>query len=127
MLKQQLVVLDDDTNVYDLIVRTAKSLGRVEGEFRVYEMSAGTDFAFPLKQLIQEDDNWYYYFTVDARAGDSWFIQYRGTHPHNTYNGELGEHPLAQVDRRVEGGLLGKKTSQLIIVEEAWCICRFIG
>ena len=30
----------------------------------------------------------------------------------------LGEHPLAQVDRRVEGGLLGRKTSQLIIVEE---------
>ena len=111
-------VPDDDTNVYDLVVRTAKSLGRVEGEFRVYEMSAGTEFAFPLKQLIQEDDNWYYYFTVDARAGDSWFIQYRGTHPHNTYNGELGEHPLQQVDRRVQGGSLGKKTSQLVIIEE---------
>lgn len=112
-------VPDDDTNVYDLVVRTAKSLGRVEGEFRVYERSAGTNFAFPLKQLIQEDDNWYYYFTVDARAGDSWFVQYRGTHPHNTYNGELGQHPLEQIDRHVEGGLLGKKTTDLKIIEEA--------
>ena len=112
-------ILSDATGVYDIIVRTAKSLGRVEGEFRVYERSVGTNFALPLRQLIQEDDNYYYYTTTDARAGDQWSLQYRGTHPHNTYNGELGEHPLEQVDRHVEGGLLGKKTTDLKIIEEA--------
>ena len=108
----------DATGVYDIIVRTVKTLGRVESEFRVYERSSGTGFALPLRQLIQEDEDFYYYTTTDARAGDQWVLQYRGTHPHNTYNGELGEHPLQQVDRRVEGGILGKKTSQLIILEE---------
>lgn len=86
---------------HEIVVRTVKSLGRVETRFRVYERDVGDEVDFPLRQLIGQDDTYYYYSTVEAGAGENWIVQYRGTHPHNTFNGMLGETPLSQINAQL--------------------------
>lgn len=109
----------DATGVFGIIVRTSKSLGHAESQFRVYELETGESLNYPLRQQIGEDDGFFYYSTVDARAGDAWYVQYRGTHPHNTFHGNLGETPLEDVDKRVANSEIGKKTTDLKITELA--------
>ena len=113
------VIPSDATNNYDIILRVRKSLADPQSHLRVYERTVGVDTSFPLRQLLAEDEQWKYYSTVEAGAGEDWIVQYRGTHPHNTYGGNLGETPLRDVDSRVEAGIIGKKTTDLVLTEQA--------
>ena len=109
----------DAANDYDIILRVRKTLADPQSHLRVYERTVGVDTNFPLRQLLSEDVDWKYYSTIEAGAGDTWIVQYRGSHPHNTFGGRLGETPLRDVDARVASGEIGKKTTDLVLTERA--------
>ena len=54
-----------------------------------------------MRQLISSDVDWNYYTTTEGGPGDRWFLQYRATHTHTRYDGELGTKALEQVDGRI--------------------------
>ena len=97
------VDIPDDSNPYWVVVRVAKSEGRIESQFQLISNDPEETDAWHLHRAAQEDANWYYYVVVEDEQY-AWTLQRRTTHTHTRYDGELGEVALAQVDKKIPTG-----------------------
>ena len=125
------VDIPNDSNQYYVVVRIAKSQGRIETQFQVTNDSDSEPTEY-LRGAIQEDANWRYYRVV-GDYDNVWTLQRRGTTTHTRFDGPLGDIPIQQVQGLIPEGegltpqqkaqfesLVAKTADILIETRETW-------
>ena len=78
--KRTTVDIPDDDARYFVVVRVAKSEGRIESQFQLTSTDPEETGAWHLRRPNQEDANWYYY-VVSEDEEYAWTLQRPGN-PH---------------------------------------------
>ena len=125
------VDIPNDSNQYYVVVRIAKSQGRIETQFQVTNDSDSEPTEY-LRGAIQEDATWRYYRVV-GDYDNVWTLQRRGTTTHTRFDGPLGDIPIQQVQGLIPEGegltpqqkaqfesLVAKTADILIETRETW-------
>ena len=118
---------------YQVIVRVAKTT--IETQFRVLLKHAIGDIQryYGIGESIHSDTNWNYYTAVRGGLAATATLEYRETHTHTRYDGELGAAALAQVDARSTGaGITADQVARLLPAlpaegERNAKIAKFVG
>ena len=108
------VDIPDDDARYFIVVRVAKSEGRIETQFQLISNDPEESGSkWHLRNPHQEDANWYYYVVAEDE-GFEWTLQRRATHTNTRYDGELGTAALEQVGRTGGAGITADQVARLL-------------